>query len=310
MINGDIVNPVELNSCVSVIIASYKRSHILKRAYRSYLIDACVKEFILVIDSYNDSYDEIILAIQEDCIKFSCQFVLIKNKKRLGASACRNLGLMKSTCEYVFFSDDDMYIECDGINKLLSKLIKTNSHVVGPRLFYLNEHQYRSGKIEEILAAKEETDKCIDAKSIIGDFTKKYKEESLNVDFVSAVALFQKQFLVDNKIVFFEHYNGNSFREETDIQIQVKKHQGTILFDSSVVCYHLPYMFLRGTGQRRGNIIWYEYWCFVNNWKFLNRHKEFFRSVYGISTIMAQKEFFVKRIEILMIKILKRIKDL
>ena len=92
---------------VSVVIPFYNRAKVLVRAVESVLEQTHKNyEIILVDDGSTDDVKE----IEKIASKYD-QIKLIKNKKNMGASAARNIGIGEASGDYVAFLDsDDEYV--------------------------------------------------------------------------------------------------------------------------------------------------------------------------------------------------------
>ena len=279
---------------VSVIICSYNRADIFLNLYRSFISDVVVREFILINDNSTVSYDNLNNDVSTYCHNRGIIYKYFINKARIGAPGCRNIGLKNVTSEYVFFSDDDMFLQPRGITALYEVIRLRNVQAVGARVYYLNEIEWNSkANFCDYSDKVEVTSKLIDETTLIGNFNKKSCPAIVDVDFVYQTVLYNNSFLINNSIRFFEGYKGNGYREETDPQIQIKEKGGSILFCSDVVCFHLPYEFLMNSGQYRGAKIWYEFWTLVNNCLFYFRHKVYFKKRFGLCFLKYLINFFL-----------------
>jgi glycosyltransferase involved in cell wall biosynthesis len=114
---------------VSVVIPVYKAASLLRQAVESALMQPQVAEVVLVEDGSPDDS----LAVCQQLAKEDARVKVYQHPggQNRGAAASRNLGIMKSTCDYVAFLDaDDYYLpnrfaktqqvfeahpECDGV---------------------------------------------------------------------------------------------------------------------------------------------------------------------------------------------------
>jgi glycosyltransferase involved in cell wall biosynthesis len=87
---------------VSVIIPTYNRAALLKRAVDSVLGQTYQHfELIVVSDGSTDNTDEVIKSFNDNRIRY------LKHGKSRGASAARNTGIKASKGKYIAFLDDD-----------------------------------------------------------------------------------------------------------------------------------------------------------------------------------------------------------
>jgi len=111
---------------ISVIICTYNRANLLKRALNS-LVRQTVKEFELIIvdDGSEDNTCEI-------CNSFKAQIPSLKYiyRKHSGLSSARNVGIKSSTGDYILFTDDDCIAEENWVERM-SFYLRRESIVAG-----------------------------------------------------------------------------------------------------------------------------------------------------------------------------------
>jgi len=111
---------------ISVIICTYNRANLLKRALNS-LARQSFKEFeiIIVDDGSEDNTCEI-------CNSFKDQMSSLKYiyKKNTGLSNARNIGIKSSTGDYILFTDDDCIPEENWVERM-SFYLKKETIVAG-----------------------------------------------------------------------------------------------------------------------------------------------------------------------------------
>jgi glycosyltransferase involved in cell wall biosynthesis len=92
----------KMNPLVSVIIPTFNRAGLLKRAIESVLNQQYQNFEIIIIDesSEHDS-EEVVKSFSQDCITY------VKCKQREGVAVSRNMGIKLSKGKYVAFLDDD-----------------------------------------------------------------------------------------------------------------------------------------------------------------------------------------------------------
>ncbi len=87
---------------ISVIIPTYNRGYIIKRAIDSVINQTFDDwELIIVDDGSDDNTNEIVNDYKDDRIKY------IRNRDRKGACYSRNLGMQNAMGEYFCFLDSD-----------------------------------------------------------------------------------------------------------------------------------------------------------------------------------------------------------
>ena len=133
---------------VSVIIPTYKRAHLLKRAILSALQQTYSNFEILVI---NDSEEErevlgIIEAIGDKRIKY------YRNQRKKGGNGARNTGILKANGEYVAFLDDDDEWYPNKIKRQIETLSGNNNNWNG---VYCGFEEFKNGIWKEKKNLKE-----------------------------------------------------------------------------------------------------------------------------------------------------------
>ncbi len=110
---------------ISVIIPTYNRSFLLKRAVRSVLDQNYSNlELIIVDDASSDNTKDNIKKLRDQRIFY------IKNSRNKGPNFSRNLGLRKSRGDYIAFLDDDDYYSDKNKLKKQVELFNKNKKLV------------------------------------------------------------------------------------------------------------------------------------------------------------------------------------
>ena len=100
---------------VSVVIPTYNRADLLKRAIESVQKQTYKKwELIIVDDNSSDNTEEIVSEIRDPRIRY------VKNNKNLGAAASRNRGVVLANYELVAFQDSDDVCHQNKVEKQVS----------------------------------------------------------------------------------------------------------------------------------------------------------------------------------------------
>lgn len=110
---------------VSVIIPTYKRSDMLKRAIDSVLAQSYDNIEIIVIDDNNPStnFRQITESRMQEYEGIK-NVIYLKHEKNKNGSAARNTGIKASTGDFVTFLDDDDYYYKDKVSKEVEYLEK------------------------------------------------------------------------------------------------------------------------------------------------------------------------------------------
>lgn len=221
---------------ISVIVPVYKVELYLERCVSS-IINQTYKnlEIILVDDGSPDNCGEI-------CDEFKLQDnrIVVIHQKNMGLSAARNVGISKSTGDYITFVDSDDYIENDTYEKVADAINKFDSDLVffreksvdeSGKTIYINGDT-PSGEIFEI--SKDEAAQLIIGRQINGMCDKVYKASVLNgllfkvghmygedfiynlyalsrVEKISYVDQIKYSYVMNNSSVTHKSFNKNSF---------------------------------------------------------------------------------------------------
>ena len=115
---------------ISVIIPNYNNENTIKKCIESIYFQKKNVE-IIVIDDCSD--DKSIDAIRKNFPAVK----VIYNKKNKGATYCRNLGVLKSSGDYIAFVDSDVYLKKNCLNKMFSSI--ENMDISFPTIVYENK---------------------------------------------------------------------------------------------------------------------------------------------------------------------------
>ena len=122
-------------STVSLIIPTYNRAHLVRRAIKSALSQSRVPDEIIVVDDGStDNTLELLAA-------YSAPVIVVADGVNRGRSAARNFGLDAATGDYIAFLDSDDTLPPDSIEKRLNALdVHPNVDVVYTNANFLDEN--------------------------------------------------------------------------------------------------------------------------------------------------------------------------
>lgn len=268
-----------IEKCVSVVIPSYNRAHLLNETIPSY-IQEHVGEVILVDDCSIDNTFEVVQQLQEKypIIRY------IKMETNSKQTAAKNRGVKEAKYPYVYLGDDDSFIIEGSISELLKTMKDNNADIVGAKALYMKS-----------------MDELIDLKAFIKENSRGPLsiEEALDINklfyinfnfdvevpqkapFVHACALVKRD--VFDIVKFDVTYEGNAFREETDFFTNASTIGKIIYYNSKAVQINLP----RNIIIQKNSLIKYKirssYYEFWNTYKYLRKNIKFIQSYYGIN---------------------------
>jgi len=238
---------------VSVIIPTYNRWSILTKSL-SLLRNQSFKDFeVIIVDD----------ASEQAPPKLGFDIRYFRLEKRMGSPAARNLGASRAKGKYLLFLDDDIILSRKYIEELFRNIeVDENVSAIAGRLIYVKNWLFSAPKkifSEPVKVARFSGD-------IVGSFDRKthkiVEAPTLHVAAIVRKADFQLIGGFDSKT-----YVGNYFREETDLFFRLRRVGKKLLFDPNAVAYHVKV----GTGDRRLNMMTYEYYVFRNHIKFLQK---------------------------------------
>ncbi|MGR1373061.1 glycosyltransferase family 2 protein, partial [Streptococcus agalactiae] len=127
---------------VTVIIPIYNSEAYLKECVQSVLQQTHpLIEVILIDDGSTDNSGEICDNLSQEDNR-----ILVFHKKNGGVSSARNLGLDKSTGEFITFVDSDDFVAPNMIEIMLKNLITENADIAEVDFDISNERDYRKKK--------------------------------------------------------------------------------------------------------------------------------------------------------------------
>lgn len=265
--------------CVSVVIPSYNRAHLLSYTIPSYAQDL-VGEIIIVDDCSTDNTGEVIRQLQEK-YPFIRYFRMPHNSKQ---TAAKNEGIKHAKFPYIYLGDDDSFITPDTIQELYFTLKAYDADVVGAKALYMHNQKELEHMNKFILQNSRQVKSISDALDINKLF---YINFDFDCDLPQPVPFCHACALVKREIFDFIHfdvgYKGNAFREETDLFTRVSAAGYSIYYDSSAVQINLP----RNIVLQKNSVLkyklksaFYEFW---NTYKYLRRNEKFLQTYYHTS---------------------------
>ena len=128
---------------ISVIIPTYNRGNLIKRAINSILNQTYQNiEIIVVDDCSNDNTEEVVKGINSSKIKY------IKHEKNYGACRARNTGIENASGDYIAFLDSDDEWLSDKLEKQLKFMNDKDADIVICN-FYYDKHGKKTLKIDK-----------------------------------------------------------------------------------------------------------------------------------------------------------------
>ena len=156
---------------ISIIVPIYNEEENLRKCIES-LINQTYKELeiILINDGSTDKSKEIIESFKD-------KRIIAIHKKNTGISDTRNIGIGKSTGDYIMFVDSDDYLELNCIERLIETAEKENSEIVMFNYYLETPSKRIEIKLPKIEARNLKEDKDLLTKIHLGPCTKIFKAE-------------------------------------------------------------------------------------------------------------------------------------
>lgn len=291
--------------CVSVVIPSYNRAHILEKTIPSYIQDN-VGEIIVVNDASTDNTEEVLKELKKKIpiLKF---ITLKKNSKQTYA---KNQGILLAKYPYIYFGDDDSFIIPRTIEYLLETLVNNNVEVAAARALKMGSKEDLYDIEKYILNCERKISK---AEEIFDMYKFDYisfdwnADELIEVPFCAACALVKTE--IAKKILFDTKYKGNGYREETDFYTRITANGGRILYDSRAIQINYPrdILGLKSKQDRRNTLkakIRIYYYNIINTFKYFDSNYKFLKKRYNLKESLLV--FKIKYLILIYNKILER----
>lgn len=279
---------------VSVVVPSYNRSHLLSMTLPTYLQEG-VCELILIDDCSTDNTTQIVRELQ----KRYPQIIYLRNEVNMKQTASKNRGIDIAKGDYIYFGDDDSFLQPGTIQTLKQTLEKYRCGAVmarplcaGPNYSFKHHDAYVRWIINRNKAA--DIREIYDVSTLTFNW-KKWMNYPIEVPCLHACMLVRTELA---KVCRFDtNYIGCAYREETDFSFRLSLDYGAkLMYDSKGVQINLPVYMVRKTGARSGG---YEVWresAIQCNAYFLDKLWSKIQAKYGITTSkeVMQKQFIEK----------------
>jgi len=262
---------------VSVIIPTRNRSYLLEKTLPSYCTQACVNELIIIDDASNDETQDCISKLKKQFPQLLIQ--VFKNQQRLGAAKARNQGVLLATNDYIFFGEDDAFLQADYVKCCLTRLVsdKTIGAVSG-RLVLMQPKEEPAKALERF------GDGQIGVMPFDCDaFTHQpaaYFTEEVQLPFTHSMLVTRKKLLECHPYDDF-FSKGNGYREESTFQAKLVAKGYHILVTNKTHCFHLHEKDTQIGGQR---MAWWKkyFWNLYYSFYFFKKYYEGFTEAFDL----------------------------
>ena len=259
---------------ISVIINVYNKEKYIKKCLDS-IVNQTYKalEILIINDGSTDNTLNIIKKYKDKRIR------VINNKKNIGLSLSRNVGIDNAKGEYLYFVDADDFIEKDTIEYLYNLIKKYNVDISTCKCLDIYDYNYKLNQTEEkiqLLKAPDYLKKillydnhCVSTwnklikKELFNNI--KFKKRIVNdLDHTHKLIIEAKQIVYSNQIKYFYFKNENAitsknkedFKRNIDIYESsierynyIKKYYPNLLENKLGVLITIEMIYLRSNGK-------------------------------------------------------------
>lgn len=234
---------------ITLIVPSRNRAHTLRLVAHSYYRQKPVNEIIFVCDACTDDTDAVLADLARAYP--DVRTVILRNETRRGAPFNRIRGYQAASNDYILYCDDDTYM-ADGYAEIcLRKMQETGAAIVSGRLVHKTPDQtveqavraFGNGHSDGPLIRPMVCELRHDARF----------EGDLYVPFTIPEILTRKD-LLERFSYDVAYCRGNSYREETDYQMNLFVNDYDILVTNDTHCIELSRWENRSGGQRMSRL--------------------------------------------------------
>jgi len=252
---------------VFIGIPSYNRAKILKISLRSFVNSKLVRGFIIVADAISsdeaEEYNRSIRYVKD------LGFEVIYDVKigRRGSTKARNMVLeyarqnLKKGDVLISYEDDYIYPGDHSLILALHWLKKPSIGVVGGRRINIRKRRIDPDFYLNIFYLADYLTKLTGFIFIDVDHGPRY------VDYTTHL-MAMKVRILNQEINYDENYGGIGYREESDLQMQIRKLGYKIIFEPRFYTYHLA---IENGGDRYSDLENRIFWKWINHTYFMNK---------------------------------------
>jgi glycosyltransferase involved in cell wall biosynthesis len=252
---------------IFVGIPSYNRGRIFRYCIKSFVKSELIKGFILVIDVSSDIEKEFYVQALKELIEEGFEVIYDVNIYRRGSTRARNLILDMAEKNLgprdilLLYDDDYIYAGDKSVIPALRWLKNGNVGIVGGRVINL-----RKRKVDPDFALN--IPYLADALTrLTGFIFLNTKHGPRYVDYTTPLMALRVEIL-SKGVRYDERYGGIGYREESDLQKQIKKLGYEIVLEPRFYTYHLA---IESDGNRYSDLEDRMYWKWRNHTYFMNK---------------------------------------
>ena len=255
---------------IFVGIPSYNRGKIFRYCIRSFTKSKLIKGFILVIDASSDTEKEFYVQALKELIDRGFEVIYDINVGRRGSTRARNLVLdiaeksLGSRGILLLYDDDYIYAGDKSVAPALYWLRNGDVGIVGGRVINLRKRRIDPDFSLNILYLADVLTR------LTGFIFLDTRHGPRYTDCTTPLMALRVEIL-SKGIRYDESYGGIGYREESDLQRQVRKLGYRIIFDPRFYTYHLA---IESGGNRHLDLKdrmcwkWRNHTYFMNKWHY------------------------------------------
>ncbi len=258
---------------ITLVVPSYNRAAALRANLANMLELSDVTEVVIVDDGSSDDTAAV-------CEQFGDpRLRVISHPTNRGVAAARNTGVAAAQGEWILFGEDDCRFPHDYGRILREEAIRHQADLAGAPILH---KRTSDEEIHDIARAAPRSERP--SIEEVGIFPTK----TIETPFLPALALINRK--VFDRIGFYEGFEVNGYREETDFFVQAVRAGFRSICTPATFAYQVNTW--RG-GQHHSSSLRYEYWVLRNNWRFLTRHRRWLAEQGYVKGIVGAQARFV-----------------
>jgi GT2 family glycosyltransferase len=265
---------------ISIVLPTYNRATALRANLEKMLQIGDVGEVVVVDDGSSDDTAAVLAALDDPRVK------IVTHTQNKGVAAARNNGVRATTGAWILFGEDDCRFPPDYALTLRAEAHRHGADIVGAPLLHVTSTD------EEIARVAARVPRRTAPPTM--DEVDVFPAEAMMTPFLPARVLVRRS--VFDQVQFYEGFDSNAYREETDFFVQAAQHGFTLLLTPDTYCYQFDTW---TGGQHHSSSLSYEYWTVRNNWRFLRRNGAWLHEQgYIPDPRLAQVSFVIRRVRL------------
>ena len=252
---------------IFVGIPSYNRGKIFSYCLKSFTRTKLIKGFILVVDASSDREKEFYVQNLKELIEKGFEIIDDVKIGRRGSTKARNMILeyarynLKKDDVLVLYDDDYIYPGDHSLIPVIYWLKDSSIGVVGGRVINIRRRRIDPDFALNIYNLADNLTKITGFIFLDNTHGPRY------VDYTTPLMALKAEIL-DKEVRYDENYGGIGYREESDLQIQIRKLGYKIIFEPRFYTYHLA---IESGGNRYSDLENRIFWKWINHTYFMNK---------------------------------------